>query len=298
MTELRSRGHLHLTLLVGAVALVFVAVVVASLLSTRSDPPPLAVLDFRWVETGTGPMEPEELESIVTVMSERLARLVEDRSVELIDGPLIRVTVPEEERERVKRILTTRAGGELELRIVAEDGDPVAGGGTLELAREREIFEEAKGDDGLESGDPDYPSYRWCEHREADGQGKPIRTLLRIDRWNFGAPDLEDLAVTRDVSGFGWVVRFGIVDAREAAFGAFTGANSAAERGEPGRALAIVLDGKIVSAPYLRDELRDGGIISGGGTAGFSKAEAEELLESLLAGSMSFGLELVSESSR
>ena len=61
-------------------------------------------------------------------------------------------------------------------------------------------------------------------------------------------------------------------------FGKLTGANVK-------RALAIVLDGKIYSAPNIRQQISGHGVIEGG-QGGFSKAEQEYLIRTLDAGSL------------
>ena len=64
---------------------------------------------------------------------------------------------------------------------------------------------------------------------------------------------------------------------REEAFGNFTAESF-------NRYLAIIVDGRVESAPRIMDRLPGRGVISGGGPDGFTRAEAEALAAILRSG--------------
>lgn len=80
-----------------------------------------------------------------------------------------------------------------------------------------------------------------------------------------------------------WVIRFELTDEGADIFGPFT----ASRIGQP---LAIVLDGIVLSAPTIRDQLVTGGVISGN----FTEDEAKQLAVQLRSGSLQIPLRVES----
>ncbi len=80
------------------------------------------------------------------------------------------------------------------------------------------------------------------------------------------------------------VVNFSLTAAGSEMFGRATGANI-------GRGLAIVLDGKIVSAPVINARITDAGVIEGG----FTQREAEDLSTVLRSGALPAGITTLEE---
>lgn len=86
------------------------------------------------------------------------------------------------------------------------------------------------------------------------------------------------------------VVFFEFRDDRKPYFGAFT-------EKHVGEQMAIILDGKINSAPNIKSKLPGEGIIEGGGAAGFKESEARSLAIVLESGSTGINLNLSREES-
>ena len=86
------------------------------------------------------------------------------------------------------------------------------------------------------------------------------------------------------------VVAFEFRDDRKPSFGRFT------ER-HVGENMAIILDGKVSSAPVIKSKLPGEGIIEGGGAAGFNEKEARDLAVVLESGSTGIKLNLSREES-
>ncbi|MFE9040400.1 protein translocase subunit SecD [Streptomyces sp. NPDC012421] len=87
-------------------------------------------------------------------------------------------------------------------------------------------------------------------------------------------------AVLDSTSGRGWTVDLAFRDAAAADWARLTGQAACAPAGDPARRVAIVLDGRIVSAPAMQTGVACGGGIAGGATqitGGFSAEEARDL---------------------
>jgi SecD/SecF fusion protein len=223
---------------------------------------------------------------------------------ELVGESSLRISLPGREKEEVdsiKKLLQQM--GKLELMIVARDGDPTKDG-ELDLAiaeseRADPEIGPVKGAEYLSPGkviSPDYPGFAWYPEKEKfDDTGRPLPTtwrLLRTDRWSFTGEDLTDLKVRMNSQGIGdWIVLFSLKTLRQNDFGKFTGPNSVQQNAGGGRFMAIVLDGKINSAPILNTELTVGGLIEGD----FTQIQATELVNVLRSGSLRVKPQLESE---
>jgi preprotein translocase subunit SecD len=125
-------------------------------------------------------------------------------------------------------------------------------------------------------GEEPPPNTEWLHDA---GTGEPILVEIpQADTEDFGAPDLDPGEIHAQPDPHGrWVVQFALREDRRDDFADFT-------RRSLKRMLAIVVDGKVLSAPVIQDALPGRAIISGGGTEGFSRAEAEELATILRSG--------------
>ena len=97
-----------------------------------------------------------------------------------------------------------------------------------------------------------------------------------------------ELGLIPNPRGAGWIVLFGLKDARKIDFGNFTENNKK-------RLMGIVIDGKIESYPVIQEKLPGRGQISGGGLGGFTRDEAQDLVTVLRSGSLTVGITLQSE---
>lgn len=88
-------------------------------------------------------------------------------------------------------------------------------------------------------------------------------------------PDIKDARVERGQMGGGWETGFVLSQDAAKRFAAYTGANI-------GNRAAIVLDGKILSAPRIDGQINDNGVINGIG----DQQEASDLALNLKAGSL------------
>jgi len=67
-----------------------------------------------------------------------------------------------------------------------------------------------------------------------------------------------------------------------------------ATRDNIGRAIVIAMDGEVISAPVVNSVIPDGSAVITGGVGGFTRAEADYLANTINAGSLPFGLTVVS----
>lgn len=139
---------------------------------------------------------------------------------------------------------------------------------------------------------PEGPAEKaWLELRASKGETAPEtieaeRELRRLQASElFRGEDLDDVDVTRQELQI--VVAFELKDARKSDFGDFTGRNV-------GKNMAIILDGKVSSAPVIQGKLPGRGVITGGGS-GFDQEEADALRIVLESGSTGVRLELERE---
>lgn len=107
-----------------------------------------------------------------------------------------------------------------------------------------------------------------------------------VDSWEFLGSELDFVGPSLDQAGFN-AVFFEFAEHRKSAFYQFTEENE-------GRAMAIVLNGKISTAPGINEPLRGEGIITGGRN-GFTPEEMRELITVLRTGSLRVKPELDSE---
>ncbi|HXG26467.1 MAG TPA: protein translocase subunit SecD [Candidatus Binatia bacterium] len=112
-------------------------------------------------------------------------------------------------------------------------------------------------------------------------QGQPLPTQ---EQALFSGDQVRSAAVATDQQGRR-VVSFALHDEGARLFGEYTTQHV-------GEFFAIVLDGRVISAPSIEQPITGGqGQISGGGLGGFARQEAEELVNVLRFGSLPFPVE-------
>lgn len=246
-------------------------------------------------------------ERVLEVIAKRLERYgFKDSAL----GPVaedrfsVRVPAPSRERlERVKALVTER--GELEFRITVERGASqrhVHYWRLFDEQRKKGVHEtiasfispddvprteRARFPDGLRwfriADEERYAKARWAR----DEQGKPHPWVLcALDGHNIGGEHLYNVFHARDQGGLGtgWAVYFKV---RKSAQQAMSGLTAYAED----KYMAIIVNGKVHSAPVLQSTLTDSGQITGG----FDEESARLLAAVLQAGALKHPPELVSE---
>lgn len=234
------------------------------------------------VEKSTMPAD-FEIEKMVTALNRRInpAGLL-DTTIRGIGNDRVEIIIPraaQQEVERCKRLLTTV--GSLEFRILANSRDHAA-----LISRAEQSFPGPVVKDGKTEA-------RWipvAEKQELTPQGEIAikmdpntgkRFVLVVqDPFNVTGEFLNRAEVTTDERG-GRAVGFHFNAVGGSQFGKLTGLNMPAEDGFE-RRLAIILNGEVYSAPNLRDQITNNGIITGT----FTQQEVEELVQVLNAGSL------------
>lgn len=215
----------------------------------------------------------------------------------------------EEQVGEVKRLVGSQ--GLLQFRIVAENADG------LPLAAEGQKWREwkAANPEGVpldfnriaeNEGGP-RPEIRWFAPDSSEGSDAASSLsshivdgaipLLMLDQvrpelagldtsWEFSGGDLAYAGATTGNTGFP-VVAFEFVKFRKKAFSDFTAEYK-------GRAMAIVLNNMVFSAPNINDRLPGGGVIEGG-QGGFDMEQVGELVTVLKTGSLKIVPQIESE---
>jgi preprotein translocase subunit SecD len=168
--------------------------------------------------------------------------------------------------KRVKAVLL--AEGRLELRPVVSPPSPEP----MQTYPTREAAEKAAG------GKYDVAPY--------DEEGAPT-VFLTVEREPVvSGTDLRDASAVRDsvVEGDNYTIAFTLRPEGAARFGAWT-------RASTNRYLAIILNGKVRSVPYIRGPISDSGQISGN----FTKEQAQDIALTLRSGGMPAPVEVLEE---
>lgn len=252
-------------------------------------------MDFEeLIESGALPANEKEiaLEQTVEIVQRRIDSLGL-REIGVLkqpqdDGFLVELPgVDPQQAESIKSVITNL--GRLEFHLIAAEED------AIDIAAERaklETFLAGKEIDDRVELPADIPStrdpnvvFRWAPNEErVDADGKPLRTaarfdLLRIDKnYEFRGEDLSRTFFSQDRSGLP-AVGFEFSDVKKGLFGTYT-------KDHKGRQLAILLDGKIATAPQIKSEIPGSGIIQGPPGLGFTTQEVKELLVVLRSGSL------------
>lgn len=242
--------------------------------SAFADPPEVELRVVLWVHTGDavqGGMTPERiaevrreaLDQTVQAIRSRLDQYgVNDTEVEVERGDRISIRLPAvEDPERVSRLI--RSNALLEFRLI---GFPAGGGGVKSreeilqhysgpLPENLEILEgDMRGEGGAVTG-----TLYYAAEKQPMVTGRDFQSA-QPDRGQFDNP----------------IVEFALQPQATQAFGEATGANV-------GSGLAIVLNGRVVSAPVIRSRIGGGrGMIEGS----FTEAEVQDLVTVLRSGAL------------
>lgn len=252
----------------------------------------------------------ELLQQLAEVVRKRVDTTGEAKVQVLPQGDhKLQLMVPGKDEDRLAQIKGLMQNpGLLEFAIVASEEDGI------DLAAERAKFESwleanpAKNPPefnhvAASAGGP-LAEIRWIPIREEeqssglvygavrDSVPLLVQDRLRTERagtaaaWDFHGQDLQYVGPTVDELGQP-AVAFEFQEDRKAAFSDFTEAYI-------NRAMAIVINQQVYSAPNINSRLPGGGIIMGG-TEGFSLAERDELIAVLRSGHLRVLPELLSE---
>jgi preprotein translocase subunit SecD len=205
----------------------------------------------------------EALDQTVQTIRGRLDQYgVDDPAIEVLPGDRISIRLPAvEDPQRVSRLI--RSTARFEFRLV---GFPAGGGGVAsrdeiqqhysgQVPANLEVLEgDVRGESGAVTGTKYY-----AVEKQPMVTGRDFKTA-RPGRGQFGDP----------------IVEFELQPEAAQAFGEATGANV-------GSGLAIVLNGRVVSAPVIRSRIGGGfGQIEGG----FTQAEVQDLVTVLRSGAL------------
>lgn len=213
------------------------------------------------------------VEQVFFTLTKRIDQLgIEDARVTKQAGDRIALLLPGiEDPQRTSRFLRTRAL--LELRFIRFP----AGGGMGVSSRE-EILQAFGGQVP--------PELEILEGDRRDEHGKVTGTMYyAVEKHRVvGSGDFSDARPSLGALDEP-IVEFRLKPEAAQVFGEATGSHV-------GSGLAIVLDGRVLTAPRIQSRITDAGIIEGG----FTKAEAEDLALQLHGGALPFRVTVVEES--
>jgi hypothetical protein len=135
-------------------------------------------------------------------------------------------------------------------------------------------------------------NHEWLDYFVKD-KGRSRALVMIDDGANFGSETIKTAYVATDGAGFP-AVGFHIRKEFQDRFHAFTSEHSETAKEGAGRRLALVMDGRILSAPMIRAGIRTGGVISAG-ARGFSLSDQKNLITVLNSEPYPVALELVEE---
>ncbi len=220
-----------------------------------------------------GPVTDAELDVAVEVLLNRLVELgvtapVVERSS--APGENVEVMVPfVRDPERVKMLLRTDA----DLRL-----QPVVGDARMSVYRTPEEAEASPGFDPAK--------HEVLPYLERGDESSAAARYLVVERTPvLTGQDLRDARAASDqFKDSNYQINFSLKPAAAERFGAWTGANV-------GKDLAIMLNGRVMSAPRIQSQINDRGQITGS----FSRDQAEDLAIVLRAGHLPGSVTLTSE---
>jgi protein-export membrane protein SecD len=205
--------------------------------------------------------------TIIRIINERVdAQGVKQFRIQKQGNDRVLIQLPgadQKETERLQKLIQT--SGKLQFRLVA-------------LSQDAERFKDKTPPD----------RYRWLEYARTEGKGREL--ILIDDGWNLDGDIIKTAYESQDDTGWP-AVGFEVHPASQDFFYDLSSSNSDDRLGHGnGRKLAIIMDGKIISAPVIRSGIRDHGIITGG-EGGFKPDEQQHLITVLRYGSFPVALE-------
>ena len=255
------------------------------------------------VRGGEKEITPQVMDQMVGAVSRRINQSgTEEITVRAVGTDRIEVIVPGEDAQTVddikRRIVRL---GSLEFFVVANQTDSaiVRQARSMDLSQKDVVINgevlarwiqaaEKDGDPKLLQ-DPEAISRSLQATREVNGRVQTYSTeeyllLLGTEEERVTGQFLSSAVPDIDQQTGELVVSFVFDTHGSFLFSKLTGDNRPRE-GVPRRRLAIVLDGRLDSAPYINEQINGRGQISGGGS-GFSRTEADELVSVLNAGAL------------
>lgn len=264
------------------------------LLGCQANLPVGAVLDYQVDRAALDPGKQVDYPMVVQAVERRVNAGKRRGTVELVDSHLIRVNVFGSDAKviaQVKRMLQSL--GTLEFRIVANQTDHAD---LITRAQELPIdLKQVKEADGQvmarwiradAKSIQDFRSRTDLGQRELEGG--QLEVLVKIDSFNVTGDYL--IGAKPSESNGQPIVEFEFDSKGAALFGGLTGANLPTAGGHS-RALGIILDGQLMSAPSIRSIITNRGIITGN----FTVEEVQDMTAILRAGVLPAPLELVGE---
>ncbi|HEX6256819.1 MAG TPA: protein translocase subunit SecD [Euzebyales bacterium] len=236
----------------------------------------------------------EKLDQTVSVIRQRVDALGVAEPEIARQGETIQVQLPGvADQERAEDVIGRTAV--LQFRRVLEVLPPDAPG--YEDAGDCDAFVDAPPPAGEEvvlcGQDPLAPD------AEQDAESAAVPQIkYRLGVVEVGGDDVEDATAELEQTGLSWFVSLDFSRAGDQAFQQLTGELACEELGSPTRQLAIVLDGRVESAPEVAQDVACGQGISGGGiiTVG-GEQEARDLAVVLRTGALPLQLEFAQSQS-
>ncbi|HSJ46232.1 MAG TPA: protein translocase subunit SecD [Euzebyales bacterium] len=241
-----------------------------------------------------GEIDQEKLDQTVAVIRQRVDALGVAEPDIARQGQTIQVQLPGvADQQRAEQVIGRTAV--LQFRRVLEVIPPGSSG-----------YDDAGGscDDILDGPPPADEEVVLCgqepdvaDDAEQAAQDVPL-TKYRLGRVEVAGDDVEDATAEIEQSGLSWFVSLDFSRAGDQAFQQLTGELACEPVGSPTRQLAIVLDGRVESAPEVNADVVCGQGISGGGiiTVG-GEQEARDLAVVLRTGALPLELEFAQSQS-
>ncbi|MHC5038156.1 MAG: protein translocase subunit SecD, partial [Planctomycetota bacterium] len=129
-------------------------------------------------------------------------------------------------------------------------------------------------------------NHEWLEYAQKH-EDRDKELVMIDDGYNLGGEIIKKATESSDDTGYP-AVGFEILRGYQEQFAELT-YNNSEDSGNP-RKLAIIMDGKIISAPIIKSKIRDNGIITGG-MRGFERKEQKRLITVLNSGRFPVGLD-------
>ncbi|MGD0897363.1 MAG: protein translocase subunit SecD [Thermoguttaceae bacterium] len=239
-----------------------------------------------------GGLDKDTMQQLITSVSKRVnPGGQKEITVRPLGSDKIQITIPqvgEEEARRIKSIISR--AGTLEFRILATRHDDQA-------LIERALAEPNRRD--LKTSDGEYVEAKWVpvtakEERAFQGDAQLARRtaksgamelLVKIDPYNVKGDYLKQALEDVDPKTARPCVAFYFNSTGGELFGQLTSANLPVENFF--RRLGIILDGELYSAPTIQSAISEHGVITGN----FTRAEVQDLVKLLNAGSLPAALE-------
>lgn len=253
----------------------------ASVSADETESKVVTTLTYDVKPIGKAAVTPEVVKSMATIIRKRLDVLgVKGAEVEVVGAGQIAIGLPEIDDavlQGIKRVFTRR--GQLAFKIVK--GRSIEEQARLQPGTDREHFDRIAADKAAGEYEEDADIYDTAEFQRKDGS---VQTVLLL---NEDAIDGKHVSSASDTTGLSTLSRISFELTPE-------GAKSMKRTTRQYRnsQMAIVLDGVIISAPYIKGVISDRGEFMGS----YSKEEVREIVTALRSSPMPAKLVMVGES--